>query len=113
MYLRVCMNIGSRMPYVSDLNLDSTPLYTQLLYDITEGAEVKPCKHSYTRIKPLPLTFGQQPRPLHNRYTRTDTFFRWRMAVTYSRHKFVTVSLLKRLHNGRFTSETAVRRFQK
>jgi hypothetical protein len=28
MYLRVCMNIGSRMPYVSDLDLDSTPLYT-------------------------------------------------------------------------------------
>jgi hypothetical protein len=28
-------------------------------------------------------------------------------------HKFVTVSLLKRLRNGRFAPETAVRRFQK
>jgi hypothetical protein len=35
------------------------------------------------------------------------------MAVTYSRYKFVTVSLPKRLRNGRFTSETAVLRFQK
>jgi hypothetical protein len=35
------------------------------------------------------------------------------MAVTYNRYKFVTVSLLKRLRNGRFTSETAVRQFQK
>jgi hypothetical protein len=35
------------------------------------------------------------------------------MAVTYGRYKFLTVSLPKRLHNGRFTSETAVRRFQK
>jgi hypothetical protein len=35
------------------------------------------------------------------------------MAVTYSRFKFLTVSLLKRLRNGRFISETAVRRFQK
>jgi hypothetical protein len=30
------------------------------------------------------------------------------MAVTYSRYKFLTVSLPKRLRNGRFTSETAV-----
>jgi hypothetical protein len=35
------------------------------------------------------------------------------MAVTYSRYKFVTVSLPKRFRNGRFTSKTAVRRFQK
>ena len=35
------------------------------------------------------------------------------MAVTYNRYKFVTVSLPKRLRNGRFNSETAVRRFQK
>jgi hypothetical protein len=57
--------------------------------------------------------FGQRPRPLHNRYTRTDNFVRWGMAVTYSRYKIVTVSLPKRFRNGRFTSETAVRRFQK
>jgi hypothetical protein len=36
------------------------------------------------------------------------------MAVTtYNRYKFVTVLLPKRLRNGRFTSETAVRRLQK
>jgi hypothetical protein len=35
------------------------------------------------------------------------------MAVTYNRYKVVTVSLPKRFRNGRFTSETAVRRFQK
>jgi hypothetical protein len=29
------------------------------------------------------------------------------MAVAYKRYEFVTVSILKRLHNGRFTSETA------
>jgi hypothetical protein len=35
------------------------------------------------------------------------------MAVTHSRYKFVTVSLPKRFRNGRFTSKTAVRQFQK
>jgi hypothetical protein len=35
------------------------------------------------------------------------------MAVTYSRYKFITASLPKRSRNGRFTSETAVWRFQK
>jgi hypothetical protein len=35
------------------------------------------------------------------------------MAVTYNRYKFVTVSLLKRLRNGRFASENAAQRFQK
>ena len=43
----------------------------------------------------------------HNRYTRTDTFVRWGMAVACDRYKFVTVSLPKRLRDGRFTSETA------
>jgi hypothetical protein len=41
------------------------------------------------------------------RYTRTDIFFRWGMAVTYNRFNS------ERFRNGRFTSETAVRRFQK
>jgi hypothetical protein len=31
------------------------------------------------------------------------------MAVAYNRYKFVAVSLLKRLRNGRFASETAMR----
>jgi hypothetical protein len=35
------------------------------------------------------------------------------MAVAYNRYKFLTVSLLKRLRNGSFTSKKTVRRFQK
>jgi hypothetical protein len=35
------------------------------------------------------------------------------MAVAYGRYKVVTVSRPKRLRNGRFTSESAVWRFQK
>jgi hypothetical protein len=50
---------------------------------------------------------------IQGRYTRTDTCVRWRMAVTYGRYRFVTVSLPKQFRNGRFTSETTVRRFQK
>jgi hypothetical protein len=34
-------------------------------------------------------------------------------ATHYSRYKFETVSLPKRFRNGRFNSETAVRRFKK
>ena len=52
---------------------------------------------------------------LHNRYTRTDTCTRLGMAVTYvgNRYKFVTVSIMKRLRNGRSTSETAAQQLQK
>jgi hypothetical protein len=35
------------------------------------------------------------------------------MAVTYNRYKFLIVSILKRFRNGRFASETAVRRIWK
>jgi hypothetical protein len=35
------------------------------------------------------------------------------MAVTYSRYEFLTVSILKRFRNGRFTSQTPLRRFKK
>jgi hypothetical protein len=35
------------------------------------------------------------------------------MAVTCSRYTFLIVSITKRLHKGRFNSETAARRFQK
>ena len=83
----------------------------------SEETEVKPKpgKHSEIRIKPLPLANG------HDRYiiaaTHPDGRLRplgdGRMAVTYSRYKFVTVSLPEQLRNGRFNSETAVRRFQK
>ena len=50
---------------------------------------------THLRIKPLALDSG------HGHY----------ITVAYSRYKFVTVLLPKRLRNGRFTSETAVRRF--
>ena len=78
------------------------------------GAEIIPVKDSHAHPNKT-VGFSQRPRPLHNGYTRTDTCFRWGMAVTvtYSRYKLVTVSLLKRFRNGRFNSETAARRFQK
>jgi hypothetical protein len=42
------------------------------------------------------------------------TYARWIMAVApVNRHKCVTVLILKRFRNGRFTSETAARKFQK
>jgi hypothetical protein len=70
-----------------------------------EGAAVIPDKHYCTRI----AAFGFCQLPLHRRYTRMGAFFRWGMAVAYSRYKFltVTVSLLKRLCNGHFNSKTA------
>jgi hypothetical protein len=40
-------------------------------------------------------------------------YVRWGMTVAYNRYKFIAVSLLKLFHNGRFTSKTTVRRFQK
>ena len=76
----------------------------------SEGTELMPGEHSDTRIKPLPLA-----NP-HGRY----------MSITPERAlvsvgelplhlgvKFLTVSLPKPGCNGRFTSETVVRRFRK
>jgi hypothetical protein len=67
----------------------------------------------YTPFKNKAVVFDQRQWPLHDFYTRTDAFVRWGIAVTCNRYKFVTVSLPKRFRNGRFTSETAVLRFQK
>jgi hypothetical protein len=75
------------------------------------GTEIIPGKHSDTRIKPLPLTNG------HGRYTTVTTeqtrvsVGEWPLHITVI-NKCVTVSLPKRFRNGRFTSETAVPRFQ-
>jgi hypothetical protein len=96
----------------------SLKMYPRALQDLKRRTEIIPVKDSHTRINPFKnktVGFGQRPRPrpLHNRYSRTDIFVRWEMAVTYSRYKFVTASLPKRLLNGRFASETAVRRFRK
>jgi hypothetical protein len=69
-----------------------------------------PVKDSHTRMEPLALASG------HGRCMTVAperTLFRWGMAVIYSGYKSVTVSLPKRFPNGRFTSETAARRFQK
>jgi hypothetical protein len=52
----------------------------------------------------LPLTNGHGRYITVARYNRTDTLFRWGIAVTYNRYKFVTVSIPKRFRNGRFTS---------
>ena len=54
----------------------------------------------------MPLANGHGRYMLYNRYTRTETCVRWLMALHIS-YKFVTVSLLKLLRNGRFASETA------
>jgi hypothetical protein len=65
-----------------------------------------PVKDSHTRINPLPLASA------HVRYitvTPERTILsvgEWPLHI-YSRYKFVTVSLPKRLRNGRFNSETA------
>ena len=79
------------------------------------GTEIIPVKHSHTRIKPLALALANG----HGRYMTVTperalvSCVRWGMAVACGRYKFVTVSLPKRFRNGRFISETAVRRFQK
>ena len=78
-----------------------------------EEAKIIPGKDSDTRIKPLALTNGHGRYMLHDRYTRTDTCIRWEMSVKYIAVKFLAVSLPKRPCNGRFTSETTARRFQK
>ena len=43
-----------------------------------EGTEIKPGKHSNTRIKSKAVAFDQRPRPLplQNLYTRTGTYVR-------------------------------------
>jgi hypothetical protein len=75
-------------------------------WDLRRRTGIIPVKDSHTRIKLLALASG------HGRYItvtpeRTLAYVRWGMAFTYSRYKFVTVSLPKRFRNGRFTSETA------
>jgi hypothetical protein len=74
-----------------------------------------PDKRSDTIIEAI--SFGQRPGLLHNRYTQTETCVRWGMTVTvqtYRRYSYrlVTVSLLKRLRNGRSNFETALRWLQ-
>jgi hypothetical protein len=58
----------------------SFELYPRTTRDLRRRTEIMPVKGSHTRIKTV--GFGQRPRPLHNRYTRTDTCVRWVMAVT-------------------------------
>jgi hypothetical protein len=101
----------SKMPVISAPVFQGRPL-------VNAGSEeANGFPHQNDTSKRFPhqnktVGFGQRPRPLHNRYTRTDNCVRWGMAVTHSRYKFVTDSLPKRFRNGRFNSETAVRRFQ-
>jgi hypothetical protein len=80
-----------------------------------EEAEAIPGKHSDTNTNQntaVAFDFDQPPQPLHSCYllchNRTDTCFRWGMAVANGRYKILTVSLLKRLRNGRFRSETVI-----
>jgi hypothetical protein len=71
-------------------------------------------KSSDTRIRPLPLT-TVVTGTRHITVTREREIVsvgEWPLhaGIIYNRLKFLTVSLLKRLRNGRFISETAVRR---
>jgi hypothetical protein len=97
--------------YVSELN----SRHTRPRRALESGTEVMPVKDFRTRIKPLALALASG----HGRYmavTPERAIFRWGMAVTHSRYKFVTVSLPKQLLcNGSFASGTATRtarRFQ-
>ena len=84
-----------------------------MTYSALEEAEIIPGKDSDTRIKPLALTND------HGRYMTVTpertlaSVGEWPLHIAYSRYKFLAASLPKRFRNGRFTSETAVRWFQK
>ena len=58
------------------------------------GAEVIPGKNSDTRIKNKAVASDQRQRPLHGRYTRTDTCVRWEISVIYINVIFFFVSIL-------------------
>ena len=68
---------------------------------------ITPGKHSDARIMPFALANG------HGRYIAAiliperELVSVGEQAVSYSRYKFVTASLLKPPHNGRFNFETA------
>jgi hypothetical protein len=62
--------------------------------------------HRYSSA-PTTVGFGQRQRPLHNRYTRTDTFSVGEWPLHIAVVNFLIVSLPGRFRNGRFTSETA------
>jgi hypothetical protein len=67
------------------------------MQDLRRQIEIIPVKDSHTRIKPLALASG------HGHY----------ITITHPNGHLRTVSLPRRLRNDRFTSKTAVRRFQK
>ena len=76
--------------------------------------EIKPGKHPDTRTKPLALVLANG----HGRYISV-TPERKHASVgefplhIYSRYEFIIALILKRLRDGRFASETDMRRFQK
>ena len=80
-------------------------------WDLRRQTEIIPVKDSHTRIKPFALASG------HSRYITVTpertlvSVGEWPLHIAVN--KCVTVSLPKRFRNGSFTSETAVRRFQK
>jgi len=86
----------------SNSDTTTTTNYRYYIHDTQPHTHIT---HNHTHKTTAPLKVPGK-RPLHNRYTRKDTCVRWGMAVTYNRYKFAAVSLLKRLCNGRFTSET-------
>jgi hypothetical protein len=71
-----------------------------------------PVEVSHARMKPLALANDHHGRCMAVAPERTP--FSVRECPSHAtRHKFITVSLLKRPRNGSFTSETAARQSQK
>ena len=69
--------------------------------------EIKPGKRSDTRIRPLPCLANGNGRCMAITTEQALlSVWEWPLHMNVG-CKFITVSLLKRLHNDRFTSETA------
>ena len=84
------------------------PLSANQIYLCRSGrTEIKPGKHSDTRVKPLPLAndHGRYTTVINTSERAIVSVGKWPLHIIHSRYNFLTISLLKRSRNGRFTSE--------
>jgi hypothetical protein len=81
--------------------------------DLRRQTETTTVKDPHTRIKPLALASGHGRDITVTPERALVSVEELPLHITHKRHKLVTVSLPKLFRNGRFASETAVRRFQK
>ena len=72
------------------------------LRDLRRRTEAMPVKDTHQNKT---VAFGQRPRPLHNRYTRTGACF---PTFPLGNGRWRSLRNPKRLRNGRFTSEISV-----